>query len=143
MRNLSKEEVKKILPHREPFLMVDEVADMNDRWIRASLFLSPELDFFGGHFPGNPVMPGVLLIEAMAQTADILLLSKEEYREKTPYFMGVDRVSFRRKAVPGDRIYIEAGIKEIFESKDVVSCDTTIFIDGRVCATGVVTLAMR
>lgn len=143
MKKLIKEEIKKIIPHREPMLMIDEIVDMNDQWIRASFFLSPCYEFFEGHFPGNPVMPGALMIEAMAQTADVLLLSKDEYKARTPYFMGVDRVSFRRKAVPGDTIYIEASIKEVFSANDVVSCDATIYVDDRVCAMGTVTLAMR
>ena len=143
MTKLIKEEIKKIIPHREPILMIDEVVDMNDEWIRASFFLSPNYDFFDGHFPDNPVMPGVLMIEAMAQTADVLLLSRDEYKARTPYFMGVDRVSFRRRAIPGDTIYIEAKIKEVFPANDAVSCDATIFVDGRVCAMGIVTLAMR
>lgn len=143
MTKLIKEEIKKIIPHREPMLMIDEVADMNHEWIRASFFLNPDFGFFEGHFPDNPVMPGVLMIEAMAQTADVLLLSKDEYRAKTPYFMGVDRVSFRRRAVPGDTIYIEAKIKEVFSANDAVSCEAAIYVDDRVCATGTVTLAMR
>lgn len=143
MMKLIKEEIKKIIPHREPMLMIDEVVDMNQEWIRASFFLNPDYEFFEGHFPGNPVMAGALMIEAMAQTADVLLLSKDEYKARTPYFMGVDRVSFRRKAVPGDTLYIEATIAEVFPANSAVSCDATIYVEDRVIAKGTVTLAMR
>ena len=73
---MNKEQIKTVIPHREPMLLIDEVLEMVEgERIKTTLYLDPELDFFRGHFPGEPVMPGVLTVESMAQTADVLLLS--------------------------------------------------------------------
>ncbi len=107
------EEIKKILPHRYPFLLVDRVIDYErGKWIKAIKNVTVNEPFFMGHFPNNPVMPGVLVVEAMAQAGGILSflsLSKEEFEasiggKKTVYFMGVDKVKFRKPVVPGDRL---------------------------------------
>ncbi len=107
------EEIKKILPHRYPFLLVDRVIDYErGKWIKAIKNVTVNEPFFMGHFPNNPVMPGVLVIEAMAQAGGILSflsLSEEEFNasiggKKTVYFMGVDKVKFRKPVVPGDKL---------------------------------------
>lgn len=141
---LSKEEIKKIIPHREPMLLVDEVLEMvpGER-IKTKLYVDPAFDFFRGHFPGSPVMPGVLTVEAMAQTADILLLSFEKYGGMTPFFIGIDEVKFKKKIEPGDEIVIEAVISGQNEAKAVVSCDAAVYNKGEIATTGKVTLAMR
>lgn len=141
---LDKNEIKKIIPHREPMLLIDEVLDMEPgKSIRASLFLDPEMGFFRGHFPGEPVMPGVLTVESMAQAADVLLLSMEQYAGKVPLFIGIDQVYFKRKIKPGDKIIIEAKIVKVNEPKAVVTCEAIVYNEGEVSTTGLVTLAMR
>ena len=93
------------MPHRWPFLLVDKIIDINDRVIVGVKNVSGNETFFMGHFPSEPVMPGVLLVEAMAQTAGILVLNKVEEPEKySTYFMKIDNVKFRQKVVPGDTV---------------------------------------
>lgn len=103
------EEIMSILPHRYPFLLVDRILEMEPGrrivGIKNVTFNEP---FFQGHFPGKPVMPGVLLIEAMAQVGAVLLLKEIENRdEKLALFAGIDEARFRRPVVPGDQIRFE------------------------------------
>ena len=141
---MNKDDIKKIIPHREPMLLIDEILEMNPgKSITASLFLAPELDFFGGHFPEEPVMPGVLTVESMAQASDVLLLSMEQYAGKVPLFIGIDQVKFKNKIKPGDKIIIESEIVKVNETKAVVTCNVTVYNEGKISTTGLVTLAMR
>lgn len=141
---MTKEQIKEVIPHREPILMIDEILEMNPgESIRARLFLDPASRFFKGHFPGEPVMPGVLAVESMAQTADVLLLSADRYAGTTPYFVGIDGVRFMRKIEPGDTIIIEAVIEEEIAEKAIVTCAATVYKNERRAAVGKVTLAMR
>ncbi|MEO0093917.1 MAG: 3-hydroxyacyl-ACP dehydratase FabZ [candidate division WOR-3 bacterium] len=103
--NLS--EIKKILPHREPFLFVDEVTKIEGNRIEALKRITGQEDFFMGHFPNYPLMPGVLLVEAMAQTAGILVLKQApEAIGKLTLFLGIDKVRFRQQVQPGATIKI-------------------------------------
>lgn len=141
---MGKDDIKKIIPHREPMLLIDEILEMEPgKSIKASLFLDPQMDFFRGHFPGEPVMPGVLTVESMAQTSDVLLLSMEQYAGKIPLFIGIDQVKFKSKIKPGDRIIIEAKIVKVNEPKAVVTCEAVVYNEGEISTTGLVTLAMR
>ncbi len=100
--------IKKMLPHRYPFLLVDRVLEMEPKQRIVGLKnVTVNEEFFNGHFPTKPVMPGVLIIEALAQTAGILMLSQEEHQGKIPYFTGIDNARFRRTIVPGDQIIME------------------------------------
>ncbi|MDR2860428.1 MAG: 3-hydroxyacyl-ACP dehydratase FabZ [Elusimicrobiota bacterium] len=101
---LTHEEVLKIIPHRYPFVMVDKVKINPNEQLKATGYkcVSGNEGFFQGHFPGAPVMPGVLTVEAMAQTACVLLLSKPEMKNCLAYFMGIDGVKFRQTVKPGD-----------------------------------------
>ena len=98
---MNREEIKKILPHREPMLLVDE-AVMENGLCRGSYAVKGDEFFLQGHFPGNPVVPGVILCEMMAQSA--CLLAGFDAGDVTPYFTGLNNVKFRRKVVPGDRV---------------------------------------
>lgn len=141
---MNKDQIKEIIPHREPMLLIDEVLDMKaGESIKTAFYLDPKLDFFKGHFPGEPVMPGVLTVESMAQTADVLLLSMDQYAGKVPLFIGIDQVKFKRKIEPGDHIEIQARIVTINEPKAVVTCEATVYNKGQISTTGLVTLAMR
>lgn len=103
-------EIMKILPHRYPFLMVDRILEMDPgKRIVGIKNVTINEPFFQGHFPGHPVMPGVLIIEAMAQVAGILayLSSSEENRKKVSYFMAIDNARFRKPVFPGDLLRLE------------------------------------
>ena len=89
---MNKEEVKRIIPHREPMLLVDEIAEVGDKYIVGKKKLVPEMVFFNGHFPGHPIFPGVLQVEAIAQTAACYVLAKDENKGKLVYFAGIDEV---------------------------------------------------
>jgi len=107
---LDSNEIMRILPHRFPFLMVDRILEMEPgKRIVGIKNVTINEPFFQGHFPGHPVMPGVLIIEAMAQVAGILayLSSDEEIRNKVSYFMAIDNARFRKPVVPGDQLRLE------------------------------------
>ena len=108
---LTAEQVRTILPHREPFLYIDRVTELEPgrRAVGEKDVLGSE-SFFAGHFPGFPVMPGVLMIEAMAQCGAVAVLSCPEYEGKIPLFAGIDGARFRRVVRPGDRLVIEVEI---------------------------------
>jgi UDP-3-O-[3-hydroxymyristoyl] N-acetylglucosamine deacetylase/3-hydroxyacyl-[acyl-carrier-protein] dehydratase len=101
--------IQKILPHRYPFLLVDSVTELEPgKRITAVKNVTFNEPFFTGHFPGKPIMPGVLIVEAMAQTGGILLLKEEEEMAgKLVFFMGMDNIKFRRPVVPGDQLVLE------------------------------------
>lgn len=107
-------EIEKIIPHRHPFLLVDCIEELVPGE-RAVGYKSVTFDepYFAGHFPQEPVMPGVLIIEALAQTGAVAILSKEEYRGKTVYFGAVDHARFRRKVVPGDRLKLVCEVDRV------------------------------
>lgn len=108
------QEIEKWLPHRYPFLLVDRVVEMEERKrIRTFKNLTRNEDFFNGHFPGQPIMPGVLQVEALAQSGGVLLMREKECRGKLAVLMGVEDVKFRRPVVPGDRLYMDVEIVKI------------------------------
>ena len=103
-------EIMKILPHRPPFLLVDRVTEIeNGKRIAAFKNVTMNEPFFLGHFPGHPVMPGVLIIEALAQAACILAIvsSDESVRSKVTYFVGIENAKFRKPVFPGDQLCLE------------------------------------
>jgi 3-hydroxyacyl-[acyl-carrier-protein] dehydratase len=103
-------EIMKILPHRHPFLLVDRVTEI-DHGTRIAAFKNVTMNepFFTGHFPGHPVMPGVLIVEALAQAACILAIvsSDESIRSKVTYFVGIENAKFRKPVFPGDQLDLE------------------------------------
>jgi beta-hydroxyacyl-ACP dehydratase FabZ len=101
-------EILAVLPHRYPFLLIDRVLEMDDRHIRAIKNVTFNEPFFQGHFPGCPVLPGVLIVEAMAQAGGFLLFRRIPDRaNKLIYFSGIDNCRFRRPVVPGDQLVFE------------------------------------
>ena len=103
--------IEKMLPHRFPFLMIDKIMSINETTIIGVKNITMNEPIFTGHFPGNPVFPGVLQIEAMAQTGGIFALSKvEDPHLYTTYFMKIDKVKFKQKVVPGDTLVFELNL---------------------------------
>lgn len=104
-------DIKKIIPHRYPFLLIDKVEDIIDE-NKAVGYKNVTVNepFFQGHFPEEPVMPGALIVEALAQLGAVAILSREEFKGKTAYFAGIDKVRFKKKVVPGDTLKLEIEI---------------------------------
>ena len=141
---MNQDEIKGILPHREPMLLVTSVEELSPgENIRAAFFASPEMDIFRGHFPEEPILPGVYSIECMAQAVDILLMSTVRYAGKTPLLLGVDKVSLRKKILPGDTLEIRANIISEQKEKAIVTCAAEIYVHQERAANGDITIAMR
>jgi len=115
MEPLDVRAIMEILPHRYPFLLVDRVVELEEeRRIVALKNVTFNEPFFQGHFPGNPIMPGVLVVEAMAQAGAILLLhSRPENRGRIVYFAGIDKAKFRRPIVPGDQLRLQVEVLKL------------------------------
>lgn len=103
-----------IIPHRYPFLLVDKVI-VEESGVKGTGFKNVTINepFFQGHFPNYPVMPGVLIVEAMAQVGAVILLSCDKYKGKTPLFAGINKVRFKRKVIPEDTLKIEVELTKI------------------------------
>ena len=112
--SLTSEDIAAILPHRYPFALVDRILDYEPgQWAIGRKCVTRNEEFFCGHFPGQPVMPGVLQVEAMAQVASIVMLRQPGNASKLGYFMSADKVKFRRVVVPGDTLIIEAELTKM------------------------------
>jgi 3-hydroxyacyl-[acyl-carrier-protein] dehydratase len=111
---LGKGEIEQILPHRDPFLLLDEVLELEPgvRVVARKLVRSDEW-YLAGHFPGRPIMPGVLMVEAMAQTGAVAVLADEENRGKLALFAGIDDVRFKRIVEPGDELELTCELERV------------------------------
>ena len=111
---LNIEEIKGIIPHRYPFLLVDKVL-LEETAVKGVGYKNVTINepFFQGHFPHLPVMPGVLIVESMAQVGAVILLSDEKFKGKTAFFAGINKVRFKRKVVPGDTLRMEVELTRI------------------------------
>ena len=104
---LELEDIKKILPHRYPFLLIDRILEMDENSALAVKNISGAEPFFQGHFPDKPVMPGVLMIEAIAQVGGVVMLNRSENHGKIAYLVAINNARFRKLVIPGDQLRIE------------------------------------
>lgn len=138
---LNKEEIKNIIPQREPFLMIDEVEEyFPGESCIAYKNVSKDEYYFKGHFPGNPIMPGVLIVEALAQTGAVAILSIEENKGKNALFGGIDKLRFKKQVIPGDRLKLEV---KIIKRKGPIGIGEAIAtVEGKVAVKGELTFAI-
>lgn len=134
------DDIKNILPHRYPFLFVDKVIDIKENYIKAIKNVSINEYFFNGHFEKYPIMPGVLIIEGLAQTAGILLL-KDYDSNVIPLFLGIEKVRFKNEVRPGDQITYE--IEIINQKKQIFKVNAIASLSNKTCVEAILMLGMK
>lgn len=141
MSLLSAKEIMEIIPHRQPFMLIDTVEELTPG-VRAvaQKCVSYNEPFFQGHFPAEPVMPGVLIVEALAQTGAVAILSLEENKGKTAYFAAIQSAKFKKKVAPGDVLMLET---EIIKQKGSIGIGkATATVDGKIAVQAELTFAI-
>lgn len=139
MKTMSIDEIREKLHHRYPFLMIDRVTKIEDDEVWGYKNVTHNEPYFPGHFPEYPVMPGVLIIEAMAQLGGIIILArKDEAEERNMFFMGVDKVRFRRAVRPGDKLEMHAKLTlyRKAERTEQARIEAEALVDGELAASG-------
>lgn len=139
---LDVEEIQKIIPHRYPFLLIDRIIEIEPgKKSKGIKNVTANESFFAGHFPGYPVMPGVLIVEALAQVGAVSILSLEENKGKIAFFAGIDGFRFKKQVVPGDQLLLEV---EITKRKGPVGKGEAVAsVNGEIVATGELTFAVK
>ncbi len=141
MSLMGTKEIMEIIPHRQPFLLIDTIEELEPgKRAVAKKCVSYNEPFFNGHFPGEPVMPGVLIVEALAQAGAVAILSQPEFKGKTAYFGAINSAKFKQKVVPGDVLMLEL---EIIKQKGPVGVGkATATVDGKVVTQAELTFAI-
>ncbi len=138
---LNSVEIQKIIPHRYPFLLVDKIIEIesgkNAVGIKNVTINEP---FFQGHFPGQPIMPGVLIVEAMAQVAAVICMGSEENQGKLGVFTGIDNCKFRRQVVPGDTIRMEVEMTAF--RRGIGKAEGKAYVEGQLACSASLTFAL-
>ncbi len=141
MSLMTTKEIMDIIPHRQPFLLIDTIEEL-EPGVRAvaKKCVSYNDPYFAGHFPGEPVMPGVLIVEALAQAGAVALLSQPEFKGKTAYFGAIQSAKFKKKVVPGDVLILET---EIVKRKGPVGVGSAkAYVDGKLAVQAELTFAI-
>lgn len=138
---LGKEEIEKIIPQRDPFLMIDKIEEYTPGESAICYKKVREEEwYFKGHFPGNPIMPGVLIAESLAQAGAVAILSQEENKGKNALFGGIDKMKFKKMVVPGDTLKLE--VKIIKRKGPIGVGEALATVEGKVAAKGELTFAL-
>jgi 3-hydroxyacyl-[acyl-carrier-protein] dehydratase len=139
---LDRSEIEAILPHRDPFLLIDEVVELEPgSRVVARKKVRPDEWYLTGHFPGRPIMPGVLIVEAMAQTGAVAVLSEEGNRGRLALFAGIDSVRFKRIVEPGDELELTCDLEKV--RGPIGKGRAEARVDGELAARGVLTFAVE
>ena len=134
-------QIMEMIPHRYPFLLVDRITEcVAGKYAKGYKNMTMNEEFFQGHFPGNPIMPGVLQLEALAQLSAGILTPVEEYKDKMFFYSGVDGVRFRRQVRPGDRFDMEAELVKL--KGPIVKVHAKGFVDGQLAVEADLMFAM-
>lgn len=141
MSLMGAKEIMEIIPHRQPFMLIDTIEELEEgKRVVAKKCVSYNEPLFAGHFPKEPVMPGVLIVEALAQTGAVAILSQPEFKGKTAYFAGINNAKFKGKVVPGDVLTLET---EIVKIKGPIGMgQAKAYVDGKLVTQAELTFAI-
>jgi len=138
----NQEQIKEIIPHREPFLLIDEICEYIEKEsITAVKYVTGKEDFFKGHFPEYKVMPGVLILEALAQAGAFIVGNMEEYKNKIAFFAGADDVKWRRQVKPGDTLRLCVKVEKF--KMGIGIADAVAYVDGEAACTAKIKFAVQ
>ncbi|MDO4466640.1 MAG: 3-hydroxyacyl-ACP dehydratase FabZ [Bacillota bacterium] len=137
---LNSNQIQEIIPHRYPFLLVDRIEEMDETSVVGTKCVTANEMQFLGHFPQKHVMPGVLIVEALAQTGCVMLLSKEENKGKIGFFAGINKMRFKRQVIPGDVMTLK--VKFTNQRAGIYFADVEATVEGKIAAKGEIMCAL-
>ena len=139
---LTIQDIQQMLPHRYPFLLIDRVLEIEEgKKVTAIKNVTMNEPFFQGHFPENPIMPGVLQVEALAQTSAPILMTMDEYKGKLTLFAGIESAKFKNIVRPGDKLEMETECLKV--KGPIAKCMGRSFVDGKLCTEAILTVALK